>query len=496
MVETSFIWKEIYKKQYEPQVTTFLETYEDCVDLPVFRDEKPKENCKEVLRYIEDCKEYQKAEDEYYAAGTGMGIYERLPTLQVEKIKESNDFKIEALQESSVEIPLLGIQSFPLKVGNLEHLFKGPVTDPQGSNCWLNSLLVFLASNSSFVSAVLEGIHPKDSLGNTLKDLFAFWIRNHSKVDFRKGFDYFYGRVWLNMQRLGFQYGQQYSVIKAFQEIFSQLNMKEKQEDFVIMTQSNVQKMEGYEFKSCISHEVLAFTKNETPIGHSTCLIKNEHGTFYYDDILQMNDDFQGGLVKTFDLSPRNIQLSLFVKNEKKIQTLEQEVSVKTLKSFELPKERIPFTGKSTFSFDETLHLLHLVRFSCEFDMLDSFSFNQRIQPGKSLFSFEKKKLLVKREIESVLQSESSLEGMYLLCKLGAFDSLLTIPIEGGLKVSADLMDCLENIEKEKSIFKFFEALSEDSIWKKKRRKYRKVDLRTIFLSQLFYGKKEIKEMK
>jgi hypothetical protein len=65
MVETSFIWKEIYKKQYE-----------DLVDLPVFSDEKPKENCKEVLRYIEDCKEYQKAEDEYYAAGTGMGIYE------------------------------------------------------------------------------------------------------------------------------------------------------------------------------------------------------------------------------------------------------------------------------------------------------------------------------------------------------------------------------------------------------------------------------------
>eukprot|EP01080_Neovahlkampfia_damariscottae_P006741 gene6741-10906_t len=248
----------------------------------------------------------------YFDMGSGMGIYQRGADLSIEKISECKDeLKIKKLSESSVNTPF-GFDSFPLEIGNLKHLFKGPITDPNGHNCWLNSILVFILSNPTLVDQIMNDSNP-NQLSTCLKNFFVHWIKNQHEKDFRKKFEYLYGKVWLNVQKLGFKYGTDYSIQITFSEISKVLNIQMETNDYLITNEK--QNNENLELKSWINHEVLAYTKEGLPIGHGTCYSRNEHGTFYFDDILNVGDDFQGGLMKKeFDFEKSNVQLFCYSK--------------------------------------------------------------------------------------------------------------------------------------------------------------------------------------
>eukprot|EP01080_Neovahlkampfia_damariscottae_P010069 gene10069-2490_t len=505
--ENNYLWKKVFENEFAPihqETEKFVKENEDDIidfmgleyveELRLDHSKPFKKICLDVLSKVEQRDEIQEDLNYYRIGGSGLGIYERAPTLSVEKIK---DKKIEITKESlimeeSIKTPLLGVNSLPFKIGNMKHLFQAPLIDPDGHNCWLNALLVFIGSNSFFISKLFDQHFEQDSLGDSLKSLYNYWMKYHGTENFREEFNRNYGKVWLNIQRLGYQYGYDFSVIKVFNSIIDELNFKSKDENFMVVTNRDDKvSLDEFEFKSCISHEVLAHTKENLPIGHFTCFMKNENGMFYYDDILQMNDDIQGGMILE-EFQPQNIQLSLFIKKHK------EKVFPETFKEgndekeiFEIPKnEEMIFNGNSNLSLDEVLHILHLIRFSVEFDSLDSLTFGTKRMEGKTHQSEEKKKNLIKREIEFI--SKNSIHGMYLIAKSGVFDSLISIPNE--LTIKVDLIKGLRNYQYD--IFSFLEEFSKYSIMKKKRRKWRKVDLREIILTQLFFGKKEIKKMK
>eukprot|EP01080_Neovahlkampfia_damariscottae_P003200 gene3200-5516_t len=182
---------------------------------------------------------------------------------------------------------------------------------------------------------------------------------------------------------------------------------------------------------------------------------------------------------------------TLRVKNNSPIRTNSE--SILPTFSFE---EKIPFTGIQKFSIDEVLHKLHIIRFACEFDDLDSLDDigNIQFQPGFSVHSLDKKMMTVRLELENILSSKHSIYGMYTVSKIGLFDSIFCVPEE--LQIDVDLMDCIKNLKSESTIQQFLQKFSKVEILKKVRRKYRKVDLRGEFLSQLFFSKKERKYIK
>ena len=246
-----------------------------------------------------------------YCTGSGMGIYQRTANLKVEKIVDSkNVLKIQELKENPLKTPF-GFDSFQAEIGNLKHLFKGPITDPNGHNCWLNAILVFILSNPCLVNQILSNQNEKQ---NDLKNLFIHWITKQNDENFREEFQFLYGKVWLQIQKLGFKYGNDQQIKQPIETIFQFLNLELENENYVIGNISG-EKNEKFELKSWVNCEILAYTKENLPIGHATCYAKNENGIFYYDDILKLNEDFQGGLMKKeFDFKNSNIQMALYSK--------------------------------------------------------------------------------------------------------------------------------------------------------------------------------------
>ena len=162
-------------------------------------------------------------------------------------------------------------------------------------------------------------------------------------------------------------------------------------------------------------------------------------------------------------------------------------------------EETIPFTGISKFDIDQVLYRLHLVRFACEFESLESLDDISTIQDchfGSSLHSLDKKKMTIRKEFESILPSEHAVYRMYFISKIGLFDSIFEVKdeeIRSTIKV--DLMNCIKDLKEISSINQFLEEFSKIKIMKKIRRKYRKIDLNDEFLSQIFFTKKERKEL-
>jgi hypothetical protein len=430
----------------------------------------------------------------FYDGGSGMGIFQRSCDLEIEKISDSSR-KVEKMNQPEIQTPF-GFDSFALQIGKLSHLFKGPVTDPQGHNCWLNSILVFILSNPHLVNQIFNK-KDEDALSTSLKDLFQYWIQHQHAKDFRKIFDHFYGRVWLNIQRLGFQYGHDYSVNVVFKELMKNLNISYENEDFVISYGLDESlKSQGFELKSWVNHEVIATTKQGHSLGHFTCYSKNEFGTFYFDDILQLNDDFQGGLIESFHgIGDSNFQLAFYSKSNVKHQL--NNSSVSKVQSEVIPTKdedsKCPFTGISKFNLDETLFKLHLIRFACEFDSLETLHEIESVQriPGFSHHSEDKKKLMIRKELELICSSKHSVKGMTIACRIGLIDSIFKLDLED--KVNVDLMDCVKHLNEEPSLFQFLKEFQNVQVMKKVRRKYRKVSLCDEFLSQLLFSKKERK---
>ncbi|KAL0479566.1 hypothetical protein AKO1_007728 [Acrasis kona] len=387
--------------------------------------------------------------------GSGNGVFCRLPDMTHDVLSDhlSVDTGI-VYNACQPKITPFGFLSKPCQVGYFTHVFKGPVADLEGRNCWLNSILPLLTTITPLVNQITSEQHQRDTFLFDLSLLLRLWISmDHDNFDFRRQFDFMYNRVWFHIQRMGFEYGTDQDVCSVLNNILRKVNVRDVQfitkkdqiktcstSHVVLLNVGNDKVDENdylhYSLKSFISF-VEFTTKKGTKIGHSSCVCPEGNGFFYYDDILNLGEkleQYNGGYV--------NSDYKEFFNNEimtaavlcrkgnnacHKVKDIESDVAnlidVVSSTRTDINKELL-WQPDSSMNLHTCLDVLRQIRFSCCFET----DFVVKNKLCKSRVSENKLRIMIGKELLKISESQRPIYGLHMVCSKKILNSVIKLP--------------------------------------------------------------------
>jgi Ca-activated chloride channel family protein len=383
--------------------------------------------------------------------GSGLGIFARNANMNL-----GTDMSVCNMDAymTSTSTPF-GLEATPVQVGNFVNMFKGPLADLEGRNCWLNALLPLLMMIKPLVDHLTERDFEQDSFAADLALLIKYWSHaDQNNNSFRRHFEFLYNRVWYHLQTMGFTFGVNHNVIAVVQKIMNALQVPNVDftnsssvdsctKDYVILFNTNDEQVtiEGtskYNLKSAINYHVFSTPDVET--GHYSCIAPTREGFYYYDDILNLGENFseyKGGLV--VGVAPEeflsHVHVAVFSKVnvpeartlfhgiEEQVETLMQQVA---LKEFQV-QERV-FYAKATIDLATSVTLLRAIRFTSLFETEKSVVVDESAVQSPRTKTESKLRHLAREELLKLSELPQTSRCLFMACKFGIFNALITLP--------------------------------------------------------------------
>jgi hypothetical protein len=441
--------------------TTSFVAVDETVVIPINDNENETENVYIPLPQFQTIRAQMHTFGDCKVGGSGLGIFARYPDLSLGTLMNcGTTCFIQPIDKNNKRETPFGFDSvaLPTQIGHFTHVFKGPLNDIDGHNCWLNALLPLLMTIRPFVDHINTTEYPKDTFGYDLSLLFKFWqTADQESENFRTKFNFLYNRVWFHLQSMGFRFGDDQDFVSAIRSVLimsrctnldivnTVAQVEGSKANYVILlniSNNNVcDTVQGYYLKSAAVFHMFTTSTNKK-IGHFSCICPQENGFYYYDDILNFGiPEYKGGFV--IGLSPeeflaecpvavfakRGIYENRYIYNiiEGEVEDLIERVATSQAVITDQEIYYVPHI-KNKLELDLCVDLLRRIRFACYFEDMPIERIFKNLSDKPLNKSSFKMRHLARDELKLISESPKANYGLYLVCKFGILNSVFELP--------------------------------------------------------------------